>query len=83
MIFSFIFCINFSIICWTEVCNFLIVTFSFIKSRLDAFGASQDVGMSDEIIDFCAANGKWFLTVSTLENNNTDILDAMHDFLER
>ena len=54
-----------------------------IKSRLDAFGASQDVGISDEIIDFCAANGKWFLTLSTLENNNTDILDAMHNFLER
>ena len=55
----------------------------FIKSRLDALGASHDVGISDEIIDFCAANGKWFLTLSTLENNNTDILDAMHDFLDR
>lgn len=55
----------------------------FIKSRLDAFGASQAEGISAEIIDFCAANGKWFLTLSTLENNNTDILDAMHNFLER
>ena len=55
----------------------------FIKFRLDALGAIQDVGISDEIIDFCAANGKWFLTLSTLENNNPDILDAMHDFLER
>ena len=61
--------------------------FKYCYFRCIAFKIDNEfktsITYSQEVTDFCTANGKWYLSITTLEQSNPYIAYTMHTLIER